>query len=415
MITDGLIQKASLLLQQGRYSEAENILGQLLTQNPNDINTLTLLSEVNFQQKKYDKAEELINNAIALSPDESSLFYLKSRIYLYKDEYNQAEKYANTAISLLPEDENNYVILSNILLAQKKYKEALEAADRALSLAPDNVFALNMRSTALLKLNNKEESFRTIEEALHESPNNPHTHANYGWGLLEKGDKKKALEHFSEALKNDPDNNFAQAGMIEALKARFVFYRLFLKYSFWMSNLTSKYQWGVILGFYFGTKFLQRVAANNEALRPFLIPIIVLLALFAFSTWIIGPVSNLFLRLNYYGKHLLSREEKMSSSLVGIFLGTSILSVIGYFISKDQAFLILAIFTFTMMIPVGKIFNQPKNIFIGYNIVMFLLGGYVVFQTFAHHVVPDNIAIVYFFGFLAFQFLGNYFTINRKK
>src|SRR5690606_10750333 len=107
--------------------------------------------------------------------------------------------------------------------------------------------------------------------------------------------------------------------------------------------------------FYFGTKFLQRIASNNETLRPFLIPIIVLLALFAFSTWIIGPVSNLFLRLNYYGKHLLSREEKMSSSLVGIFLGTSILSVIGYFISKDQAFLILAIFTFTMMIPVGKI------------------------------------------------------------
>lgn len=55
MITDGLIQKAALLLQQGRYSEAENILGQLLTQNPNDIDTLTLLSEANFQQKNMIK------------------------------------------------------------------------------------------------------------------------------------------------------------------------------------------------------------------------------------------------------------------------------------------------------------------------------------------------------------------------
>ena len=133
---------------------------------------------------------------------------------------------------------------------------------------------------------------------------------------LKKENIKKHSEHFREALKLDPNFTYAQSGMLEALKANNIFYRLFLQYSFWMGNLTAKYQWGVIIGFYIGFRLIRALAASNENLRPYLTPIIILLALIMFSTWIITPVSNLFLRFNKYGKHLLGKQDKISANFV---------------------------------------------------------------------------------------------------
>ena len=125
--------------------------------------------------------------------------------------------------------------------AVEKYEDALNLANEGLERDPENILALNIRSSALIKLDRKEDAFTTIEGALAHDPNNAYTHSNYGWGLLEKGNHKKALQHFREALKHDPTLVQAQAGMAEALKANYVFYRLFLRYAFFMSNLTAKY------------------------------------------------------------------------------------------------------------------------------------------------------------------------------
>ena len=115
---------------------------------------------------------------------------------------------------------------------------------------PENVFCLNTKSTAQLKLGHEEEAFQTVEGALNEDPEDSYTHTNYGWGLLQSGDVPKALHHFKEALRLDPSNNNARSGMIEALKAKYWFYKKFLSYQFWMQKKSSKFQWGFIIGIY---------------------------------------------------------------------------------------------------------------------------------------------------------------------
>lgn len=412
-MTEGLLERATLLLQQQRYNDAEKILGELLSTNPNDDHVLYLLSEISLHKENYTKAEELINSAISLHPTASHYFFLKSRLYLAKEKINEAEKYITEAISMNPYQAEYFAFWGHIKLMQKKYSEALDTANQALALDSSHLFALNVRSTALLKLDRKEESFDTIAEALHENPNNAYTHSNYGWGLLEKGETKKALDHFSEALRNDPNSLHAQSGMTEALKARFLLYRWFLQYSFWMSNMASKYQWLFILGFYFGSKTLSKIAESNETLRPFLYPLVMLLFIFAFSTWIIMPLSNLFLLLNPYGKHLLDKEQKISSSLIGIFLLVSLLSGITYFITGHDQYIILAFFAFTMMIPLSKLFAKPKALFMSYNAIMFLAGATVVAMVFANGILIEGLATVYIIGLVAFQFLANFFITRR--
>lgn len=411
---DNRIAKVHILIQQQKYAEAERILKDLLTVDANNIHFLTLLAEVNLLQDRLDVAKSIVNNAIGISPDSSMLFYVKSRIALLEDDYKQAENDIRQAITLDPYDADYFAFLANIKLARKDYEEALNLANRALEIDAENLLGLNTRSTALLKLNRSEESFNTIEGALREDPNNAYTHANYGWGLLEKGDHKKALEHFKEALKSDPNFDYAQAGMIEALKASNPAYRLFLKYSFWIGNLTAKYQWFVIIGFYFGTKFLRVLATKNEALQPYLTPLIIVLSLVAFSTWVMTPVSNLFLRFNRYGQFLLDKNQKMSSNFVAISLALSVVGVLAYFLLSDDKFLTVAAFGFAMMVPFGSMFSRTKykNALQIYAIAMAAVGILSIGTTFATGEIFNTFTPIFLFGFIAFQWVANYMIIQ---
>lgn len=417
MTEDKRLSKVEILIQQKKFTEAERILSDLLTEDSNNIHFLSLLAEANLQQDKFDNANNIIDNAIGLSPDASHLFYIKSRIAIQQDKLNEAEKHINQAIELDPYDADYFALLANIKLGRKQFNEALESANRALEIDAENLLALNTRSTALNKLNRSEESFKTIEGALREDPNNAYTHANYGWGLLEKGDHKKALEHFKEALSNDPTFEYAQSGMLEALKATNPIYRMFLKYAFWMSNLTAKYQWGVIIGFYLGFRALKTVARNNEALQPYLIPLIITLALIAFSTWIIAPISNLFLRFNKYGQLLLDKKEKMSSNLVAVSLGAFVVGLLLYFVLSDEKMLTITVFSFAMMLPLGTMFSPSKNkygLFI-YTIALAVIGLIAIGLTFSTGEMFNLMTVVFIFGFVAFQWIANYMLIKEDN
>jgi len=417
MTEDHRLSKVEILIQQKKCQEAEKILSDLLTENSNNIHYLSLLAEVNLQQEKFDNANSIIENAIGLSPDAPHLFYIKSRVAIQQDNLNKAEKYINQAIELDPYDADYVALLANVKLGRKQFDEALETANRALEIDAENLLALNTRSTALNKLNRSEESFETIEGALREDPNNAYTHANYGWGLLEKGDHKKALEHFKEALSNDPNLEYAQSGILEALKATNPIYRIFLKYSFFMCNLTAKYQWGVIIGFYLGFRILKTIASNNEALQPYLIPLIIALAFVAFSTWIIAPISNLFLRFNKYGQLLLNKKEKMSSNFVAISLGTFIVGLILYIALSDEKMLTIAAFGFAMMLPLGTMFSPSKNKYglLIYTIALALVGLTAISLTFSTGEMFNLMTVVFIFGFVAFQWIANYMLIKEDN
>lgn len=413
-MTDQLLVRAQILLQQNKFEEAGKILGDILRQDPNNVHVLAMLSEVKLVSGKPKEAEDLIDTAIGLAPDVDTLYYIKARIAHRLDRYDDAENLLFQAVQLDPQDADYYAFWGAIKIERKQFENALEKADKALELDAENVMALNVRSTALLKLDRKEDSFRTIEGALAEDPNNAYTHSNYGWGLLEKGDHNKALEHFREALRNDPNFRYAQAGMMEALKARYWFYRVFLKYVFWMSNLTEKYQWGVILGFYFGSRILSSIARNNPALEPWLNPILILLALIAFSTWVMTPLSNLFLRLNKFGKHLLDKEEIQSSNFVGASLLVFLAGVAGYLLTKNDPWLVVAGVGFAMMVPFSAMFTPAKyNSLTIYAGAMAVIGALAIFTSFSTGELESGYLTFFLIGFIAFQWIVNFVKIKR--
>lgn len=417
MTDDPRLSKIEILIQQKKFSAAETALQDILSADPNNTHYIALLAEVSLQQDKFDVAGALISNAIGLEPDSPYLFYIKSRIAIQQDKLEEAEQDIEMSIKLDPYDADYHAVLANIKLIRKQYNEALDIADRALEIDAENIVALNTRSTALIKLNRKEESYATIEGALREDPNNAFTHANYGWGLLEKGDHIKALEHFRESLRNDPHHGYAQAGMLEAIKATNPVYRVFLRYGFWLGNLTAKYQWGVIIGFYLVSRILKTTAKNNPNLQPYLTPLIVVLALIAFSTWVINPISNLFLRFNKYGQLLLDKKEKMSSNFVALSFATFLIGIGLYFALSDQKMLTIAVFGFAMMLPFSVMFtaSKPRNALLVYAMAMAAAGIYAIVQTFSSGELFNPMTTVFILGFVAFQWVANFLMIRESN
>ncbi len=410
-----LLSRAQLLIEQKKYKEAEKILKSLLSQDPNNVWGLLFLGEVYLQEDQNELALKVVNNAIGIAPDEAHLFHLRSRVHMQLEKTSLAIQDVQMAIKKEPYNADFMATLGHYKLLEKEFKSALEWSNRALQLDAENIIALNTRSTALLKLDQKEESYKTIKGALREDPNNPYTHANHGWGLLEQGEHKKAREHFLEALKVKPDYAYAKAGMQEAIKASNIFYRWFLKYAFFMSNLSSKYQWAVIIGIYLLVKALSFVNESYPALSPILLPVIILLGIFAFSTWIMNPIGNLFLRFNKYGSILLDRHEKISSVAVGVFGLISIIGFAAYFALSSELYLLTGFYGLTMMIPAGRMFHKAtiKHLFLLAAIALGAYGAFVLYTGFSGTEITGGQLDIYIYGLLGFQIASNFLSIHR--
>ncbi len=412
---DAQLERAQQLVALQRYKDAETELRMVLSQQPENTQALALFAICLSEQGKTGEATQVIQSAIGKEPDNDYLLYLQALFYHNDNKLKEAEKFIRNAIAFDPHNADYFGLLSAINLKQKEWKQALDNANKGLEADPDNLQSLNSRSAALYKLDKKEEAYATIQEALNQDPENPHTHSNIGWGLLEAGDHKKALEHFREALKINPGYDYAKAGLVEALKARYLFYRLFLKYAFWISNFKGKAQWAIILGLYFGVKFLGKVSENNENLAVFLNPIIYLYIAFAISTWIITPLSNLFLRLNVYGRYALTDDEIKASNLVGIAFLVGASGFLAYLFAGDFLYCIIGIFGIGMMIPLSSMLTpekkRSKNILAAYSIALAITGLAAIFTQLSSGEVTVFFPI-FTFGVVAYQWIANAFLIR---
>ena len=175
--------------------------------------------------------------------------YVRGRVLCRQDRLKEAEASAQEAIRQDPDDADYLGLLASIELGRRRWAAALEAADRGLALDPEHAQCTNLRAMALVQLGRKDEAEQTLGSALANDPENALTHANQGWALLHRGDHQKALEHFREALRIDPELDWARAGIVEALKARHLIYRLMLRFFLWMGRQARVAQWVIILGF----------------------------------------------------------------------------------------------------------------------------------------------------------------------
>lgn len=412
---DNKLEKAMLLINQDRDSDARKLLNECLIDEPENDTVFGLLAQLELKQENLELALDHIEVAISLDPNFAQYFLTKARINIAQKEYVLALSHLKEVLRLDPFEAYAFSYKALVYNHKKDFTMSLVSADKALAIDPENLLALNLRSTALLKLGREEESYQTIAGALKEDPENSFTHSNYGWGLLEKGEGEKSLNHFREALRLDPNNEYAQSGMAEALKANFFIYRWFLKYQFWMANQVARNQWLFIIGFYVVFRLVSSIADTHPEYSMITTPILIAAGVFAFSTWVMRPISNLILRFHPYGKHLLDDTELKSSAYVGISIAVGLVSGCGYLFTHSPLFLGLFVLGFAMMLPLGSLYNpsKTKGFFKAAVILLLALGIVSLILTGISGSLINGASTLFFFAFIAFQWLANYQNISE--
>jgi tetratricopeptide (TPR) repeat protein len=424
------LQRAVLLMEQGRYANAEDELRQVLAADPNDSVAHASFALCLSEREQFADAAREANMATQLSPEEPFAFYAQAVVFFRRNRFAEAEQAIRVAIDLEPYDADYFALLSNIHMVQSQWQPALDAAEQGLAIDPENIKCTNVQASALVKLNRKQDARRAIQGALAREPEDAWSHANLGWTLLDEGKYQQAMEHFREALRLEPNMEWARAGIIEALKAKRLLYRPILWYFLWISKFSRRAQWMIIVGAFFGEQLLRGMAQNNPALAPFVTPIIVAYVVFALSTWMVSPLFNLLLLLDPFGRLALSRSEKVTGTLVGLCVLGALASLTAAVLGVGEGCLPAALVFALLIPPVSRVADceegMPQASMIIVTTGLVLVGTLaVIFISRGNEDGTEDqrfmaglgslFFLAFIFGSVASQFLANALAGWRRK
>ena len=406
---DNLLRRAELLRKQKRFRDAEKELGEVLQQNPEDVEALIVLGNCKLDQRLMNEAITILKQCLQFDGNNDYVFYLIAFAYYQKNENKTAQEYLKEAIALFPYNAGYFALKAHIHLEKKEFKLALEAANSGLEMDAENIACLNARSTALFRMNKKEEAYETINEALSIDPENYGTHANYGWHYLEKGKHREAEKHFREALRINPNYNYAREGYKSALKAKLFFYRWLLMFNLWMLKQNKNIRFGILIGFWLLVRLIYS-ASENIWVKVIAGVLVGLYVMFAILSWLGSAIANLYLLSTKHGKYILSNSEAWSARLVGLSLLIGMITGgIFFYYDVDYLFVSLVIASFSipfneMIFPIRP-FKTKGRVFLTH--LMLTAGLLSCLAAFANADVAYVLAFVYCIFFIGFIWTGS--------
>jgi tetratricopeptide (TPR) repeat protein len=417
---EGALERAQLLIQQGRFSMAREQLHRVLAEQPEDPLAMTWMALCLSQEDQHEQALSWSDRSIAAAPDTSYPHFVRGLILSQEHRYDQAEASLNQAIRLDPENSDYYGVLAQVYLGGQRWAEALQAADEGLACEAQDTNCLNARAAALVKLGRGDEAEQTLRGALARDPEDANTHANAGWAALHKGQTRQALESFEQALRYEPGHDWAKAGLVEALKARNPLYRLMLGYFLWMSQLSDGARFGIIIGGYVGYRLLGNYAAQNPGIQPLVMPVLVTYLVFALLTWVAQPLFNLLLRLHPKGRHALTGRQRLNSTVFGLMAAGALgLWGIGWLPGSQPFVWNGALLLGLLILPVSATLESGHR---RPSMTLSLMTGGLVVLAGAHLVglianwqtLASRAFLGFVLGLLAFMLMFN-FVVDRRR
>ncbi|MFW6222436.1 MAG: tetratricopeptide repeat protein [Bacteroidota bacterium] len=395
--TEEFQMRGFVLLNQGKYKLAIKEFNKNLAEDPHNAELHALVAFCYLKLGKHKEAEQAAKNSIGIDHDHHFSHYLLGSIYLEKGQLKDARIHLEEALRIAPEEADYHLAVAHLLFAENKFNESWEACQQGLSIDPENVGCLNLKGRLAVKLDKQFDASHAFHAAFAKDPDNENTHANQGWAYLEKKEYKQALSHFRESLRINPNNEFARAGLVEALKAKYWLYRYFLQFSFWIGNLNVKYRWALIIGLVIVVKVIPILA-------PFYIA-------FVFFNWFSEILFNTILRFNRFGRYALNKTEIIYSNLFIVLVLGFIGSVSGFFINREPFYINAGVVAFGLMFPLAGTFskeNTPsRNKSLVMGVILLLIGTFLLILSFNDHPQSTFLFTTFLLGSVAYTWLIN--------
>ena len=226
MIAATRVERARVLLVQGRAGLAERELRQALAADPSDSRAHAYLARCLVEQERNDEAQQAAEAAVRLDPESAFAHCTLADVLWVRQRSAEAIATALEAIRLDPTKADYRAKLAEIyFFGEDRPLDSLAAAEAGLALDPEHLWCGQLRAFALLELGRPAEAAEAAGAVLRRAADDPMAHAIRGWALLDTKDRRGAEEHFRAALRLDPRSGWAREGLRSALRARYAGYR----------------------------------------------------------------------------------------------------------------------------------------------------------------------------------------------
>ncbi|WP_157050477.1 tetratricopeptide repeat protein [Herbaspirillum rhizosphaerae] len=237
---NALLGQAVQHFEQGKLSEAEQLLQKVLQLHAKNFDALHILGVVKGIQNDKQEAVKLLKKAVSIDPgnnfahfnlaktlseagkEEESIPHHKKATQLapqhaeawlnYGRSLNNQKRFEEAlacyerALSINPyyaDAWSNYGATCN---AMERYDDALSAYDKALAITPDHAESWTNSGVALHALKRHAAALGAYQKALSINPASSETWVNYGTALKSQDRLEEALAAFDQALKLDPQS-----------------------------------------------------------------------------------------------------------------------------------------------------------------------------------------------------------------
>jgi tetratricopeptide (TPR) repeat protein len=164
------LNQAELALASGDMEEAEKILRKILSQDPNDVKALRLLSSIAVEASRFRPARKMLEHAVEVQPGFIAGWNDLANLLMKQDRYEEALKAVQRAIDIDPKMVHSWVVKGNILTRAQRNEESLEAYGQALELSPRSAGALSGMGHVLKTIGRQQESIDAYRKCIRNHP-----------------------------------------------------------------------------------------------------------------------------------------------------------------------------------------------------------------------------------------------------
>jgi tetratricopeptide (TPR) repeat protein len=244
------INRLIVMMQAGRYAEAENYARAMIDRHPNvgfawKVLGVSLMMQGKDALPSLQKATELLpgdaetygnlgnalqdhgraadaaaayRRAIQIKPDFADVHDHLGTALRDLGQLDEAVASFHRALQIRPNYAEAYGNLGNALLGLGRRDEALASYRRALQINPELAEAHNNSGNALRELSRRDEALASYRRALQIRPNYAEAHANLGNTLFDLGRLDEAAASYRRALEIKPAYPEAHANLGNALR-----------------------------------------------------------------------------------------------------------------------------------------------------------------------------------------------------
>ncbi len=207
--------KATIAIQLRKYNVAEQLLQELLTQNPNDSWVYILMGAIWYNRCDYGHAIEFIKQAIALDTSCPDYYRVYCSCLNASGEYQEALSVSDEGLMLDPTHVRLMYERALALKALGKLDRAEDVTKYLLKKDPNNDSNHNLLATIYAEKSQLDEANLEFLKALELNPNNSGTYNSYAMMKFNKEENKEdeSIEMLQESLRLNPENKTVQKNL----------------------------------------------------------------------------------------------------------------------------------------------------------------------------------------------------------